>query len=218
MKRINGFPEGTFVYIEEDSDLLQIERLKVGDKVLSQCEKTGKRAYKRVTRVFEHGYDYDADDGSYETIDIDFMVPPEFTNWPLAKIQKIEGPIRGIDEYSGQPYDYSTEILKDHGIRGIEVTPEHLIWVHGRGWTAARDIQPGDQLQIIDPFSGALDSSKRLEQYSTHAFSFAPERILVTVTEVESNFACDVYNIEVEDFHTYFAGFTGVRVRDGSCI
>lgn len=211
MKRIYGFPDGTFVCTE--NNMLQIERLKVGDKVLSQCEKTGERAYKCVTKVFEHAYE--DNDGAFDTVNIFFRVPPEFTNLPVAEIHKIDGPIRGIDEETGEPYDYSTEINEDDGIRGLEVTPEHLIWVHDRGWTAARDIKPDDKLEIIDPVGSFNDPLFRPEKYQIDALAFAPERIQGTVIEVEPSFTCDVWNIEVEDFHTYFAGNAGVWVRDG---
>ncbi|HWM87278.1 MAG TPA: polymorphic toxin-type HINT domain-containing protein [Kofleriaceae bacterium] len=63
----------------------------------------------------------------------------------------------------------------------IEVTPEHPFRVEGVGWVAAGELQPDDRI---------VGSSGRLRV----AGSSASAR-----TET-------VYNLEVEDFHTYFVG------------
>ncbi len=34
--------------------------------------------------------------------------------------------------------------------RLIRTTAEHPFWVHGKGWTAAKDLQPGDRLRTLD--------------------------------------------------------------------
>lgn len=212
MKQINCFPDDTLVFVEEGDGTAAIDRLQVGDKVLSQCEQTGERAYKRITRIFEHTFEENENYESFDTVLIRFTVPSKFTNWPLVKFHKINGPVRGIDEITGEPYDYSTKIYKDNGKRALEVTPEHLIWVHDRGWTAARDIQPGDKLEIIDPL--ITHPACRLDPYLPHVWAFASERIQGTVTEAEPSSALRLYNLEVEDFHTYFAEEAGVWVCD----
>jgi hypothetical protein len=38
---------------------VEIQGVVVGDLVLSRCEKTGVRAYRKVLQVFKHEYDYD---------------------------------------------------------------------------------------------------------------------------------------------------------------
>jgi hypothetical protein len=67
-------------------------------------------------------------------------------------------------------------------IETIEATPPHPFFVEGRGWVAASELRPDDQ--VVSSAGG------RLRVVSTTA-------ILRRTT---------VYNFEVEDFHTYFVG------------
>jgi len=63
----------------------------------------------------------------------------------------------------------------------LTVTANHPFWVTGKGWVNAIDLKEGDQFETIDGVSGT--EFLRLEK--------PPYQI-------------PVYNIEVEDFHTYF--------------
>jgi intein/homing endonuclease len=65
------------------------------------------------------------------------------------------------------------------------VTPEHPYWVPNRGWVHAQDLQPGDQLH------GITD-----EPVIVHQAIINPQDSPITV-----------YNFEVKDYHTYYAGF-----------
>jgi hypothetical protein len=63
----------------------------------------------------------------------------------------------------------------------IQVTEEHPFFVQGRGWTPLRDIRPGELIRTDDGWVAvkSIESTGRVET---------------------------VYNLEVEDDHTYFVG------------
>jgi hypothetical protein len=64
----------------------------------------------------------------------------------------------------------------------IRTTSEHPFYVWGQGWTAAKEMKPGDRLRSDD---GRM----------------------VTVSEIyETEEVEAVYNCAVEDYHTYFVG------------
>lgn len=72
---------------------------------------------------------------------------------------------------------------------GIHVTPEHPMWVQGKGWTAVRDLQPGDQFLTSTGATAVVEEVDR--GYETY----------------------NVYNLHVEDFHTYFVS-SGIWVHN----
>lgn len=132
-----------------------MELMEVGEYVLSRCEITGETAYKRVTKVFNHG--------SKKVSVILCKYSPEF--------------------YQRYPCPQS-----------LMATEEHPFWVEGKGWTKVRDLQPGDEFVT---YNGAKATCMGVEL---------------------DDFTDDVFNLEVEDFHTYFVGFAGVWVHNKSPI
>ncbi len=64
----------------------------------------------------------------------------------------------------------------------IETTPEHPFWVRDKGWTAAGEIEPGDELRSHDGQWIPLDSKLLTDNIVT------------------------VYNMRVAEDHTYFVG------------
>jgi len=77
---------------------------------------------------------------------------------------------------------------------GILTTANHPFWVEGKGWTKVRDLQAGDE-------------------FLTHNGVKATFRIANLDAYEE-----DVYNFEVEDFHTYFVEAPGIWVHNKSPI
>ena len=74
----------------------------------------------------------------------------------------------------------------------IDTTTNHPFYVEGRGWIAAGDLEIGDTLVTADGDE-------------------------VEVTDLELEKLAEpvlVYNLEVEDFHTYFVGEYGVLVHN----
>lgn len=83
----------------------------------------------------------------------------------------------------------------------IEVTPNHPFWVNGE-WRQAGELAVGDRLLELGASSGAV------------AMSASP----VMVTRLESRGGPgQVYNLEVADFHNYFAGGFLVHNKSQQC-
>lgn len=68
----------------------------------------------------------------------------------------------------------------------IDTTAEHPFWVKGKGWTEVINLQPGD---VFETFDGVEASVKYVKS---------------------TGYRADVYNLEIEDFHTYFVGYEGL--------
>ena len=73
----------------------------------------------------------------------------------------------------------------------ISTTEGHPFWVLGKGWTQVRDLREGDSISIAGGGSVSVSS------------------IVPGILGV-----CNVYNIEVEMFHTYFVGAEGLWVHN----
>ena len=89
-------------------------------------------------------------------------------------------------------------------VEEVCATPEHPFWVNGIGWLEASQLQAGHELEICNP-----KGSKNTEQ------TLSGERWqakVVSVTKDTKN-RWPVYNLEVEEFHTYFVGYLGVLVH-----
>ena len=74
----------------------------------------------------------------------------------------------------------------------ITTTPTHPFWVPGKGWTCANLLKAGDYLQLFDGNYTMIDNVDH---------------------EVLEN-PVQVYNFEVEDFHTYFVGSSSILVHN----
>jgi hypothetical protein len=68
------------------------------------------------------------------------------------------------------------------GGKFILTTAEHPFWVVGRGWTAARDLMPGDRLRSHDERWVTVEAARNLGEEAS------------------------VYNLRIADYHTYFVG------------
>jgi hypothetical protein len=76
------------------------------------------------------------------------------------------------------------------GLETVEVTAPHPFYVEDRGWVAAGDLAPGDQ--IVSSGGGRLRVAK----------------------SQDTSRRTTVYNFEVEDFHTYFVGESAAWVHN----
>ena len=84
------------------------------------------------------------------------------------------------------------ELLHIETSRGaVDATTSHPFYVVGRGWVAAGDLVVGDSIQAISGDAGIVTGLK-LEKL---------------------NQPIPVYNLDVEDFHSYFVG-SGVLVHN----
>jgi hypothetical protein len=72
----------------------------------------------------------------------------------------------------------------------IETTAEHPFWVEGRGWTNTSLIGPGATIATANGVGAVVDCV------------------------LSTGYSIDVYNIEIEEFHTYFVGAIGLWVHN----
>jgi hypothetical protein len=84
-------------------------------------------------------------------------------------------------------------VMVKAGKETIQTTPEHPFWVAGKGWVAAKELAKGDRL-------------------------ITPDEKVAVVGEVRVEAVrgppVAVYNLEVENTHTYFVGKQGVWVHN----
>lgn len=102
--------------------------------------------------------------------------------------------------------------------RSLIVTGNHPFWVQDLGWLQARELKAGQRLQLVDDVeayvvrtacalgTAATPSDEPIEGFGKAGRSSAAvgKRPLRT----------RVFNIELEDFHTYFVGEAGVWVHN----
>ncbi len=187
------FVAGTLVHT--DKGLVPIEKLRVGDKVLAQPEMKGEQAYKRVVNTFE-----------FEDKDVYLLI-------------------------------FGTQDKVDQ----IVATGNHPFWVKDRGWLQLCDISPGEEFELPDGTFASAYCVERIYQtektdigwvlgkyirYNDFRgdlvdlrdgrIAFGEEHVPLELVDSAGhliNFKTRVYNIEVEDFHTYYVGQLGAWVR-----
>lgn len=76
----------------------------------------------------------------------------------------------------------------------IEVSDDHPFWIIGKKWVESIDLQEGDQL---------LDANNKIHE-------------VVSLSETDR--IETTYNLEVEGYHTYFAGDANIWVHNSNCI
>lgn len=192
------FPKGTLVHTQ--NGLVPIEQIKVGDMVLSKHESgEGEQAYKPVTRVFEHG-------------------PTKVVRvWYIEDSEK--------PTYGGTVF----------------TTQEHPFWVEGAGWTEARcldaipdlarmPLQSGNHVTVSGVYRVAATSrpgigwiSLSADQIDDFGFEWDFDNNVVVNSRVyaeedasfeDNPLKVPVWNLEVEDFHTYYVGKDGLWVHN----
>lgn len=191
------FARGTLVHTRDG--LKPIQEVRVGDHVLSGPENgSGRPGYKQVVKVFVHH----------------------------------EKTIRKVSTYGPQS---SREFF-------VAATGNHLFWVEGGGWTRADQLDEGAVLwradgtqtkvasqwpifRTDDPGVGWVQAWGDLENAYGSRFDYGagqpaavrtePDYLAQDVYESDDpHLRVTVYDIEVEDWHTYYVGVDGLRVRD----
>jgi hypothetical protein len=170
------FDEDTLVQTP-DGVMYEIKYLKVGDLVLSRCEKTGVQAYRRVVKKFEHQCN--------ETLIVHYITE------------------RGTEA-------------------AIETTEEHPFWVESVGWVPAGQLIAGQKLSIVDPIDVTDEYRSEDEKKAKLAMGGGRWQAEVLGIKRQNNVwehageVCNrtVYNIEVEEFHTYFVDWCGIWVHN----
>jgi hypothetical protein len=108
---------------------------------------------------------------------------------------------------------YRVDYVTENGdTDALSATPEHPFWVKGAGWTEVGNLKSGDVLEICDP-SGEDDRSRaprNREEVALGGGRWSATVVSVTPEEDE----LPVYNLEVDELHTYFVGTFGVWVHN----
>lgn len=204
------FVAGTLVHTK--NGLVPIEKIRIGDWVLSQPEIKGEQAYKRVsdTFVFE----------DKEVMFIDFL--------PEAEFERARATHTLVREGTKQPF---------------VVTPNHPFWIESVGWTRADELEPGTKVELRDGTlayvnhlasiyqAGSADAGwapfEDIDNWVGHSIGLSHGKLRIEsrsdpvpgfdLKGAWKEFRHRVYNFEVEDFHTYYVGETGVWVHNIDC-
>ncbi len=210
------FVGGTLVHTKDGP--VPIEKIRVGDCVLSQPGMKGELVYRKVVDTFVHEekdiylVDYCVVGSSVDTIDAD-------TFWD------------GKDESS---------------LSYLVATGDHPFWVRNVGWTGVEDLDTNSILELKDGSSAVVLQARRVLRSATSDIGWTPDmdedfsrkidlragRVVVGEyvrdnKELEADleiYSSDdpylrrtVYNFEVEEFHTYYVGEEGVWVHSANC-
>jgi hypothetical protein len=79
--------------------------------------------------------------------------------------------------------------------------PEMPLLIEGIGWLPARDLKPGHILINYNPDDPARDGKRW-------------QATVESIEAIDDSYHTTVYNIEVDDFHTYFVNENGIFVHD----
>lgn len=185
------FVGGTPVWT--DKGLVPIEQIKVGDMVLSQPEGKGELTYKRVINTYV-----------YQDKTVNNVV------------------LYNLDE---EDYNY------------IFATANHPFWVEGVGWTSVLNLEAGQYLELnsgaravitdvfpvlrtpmpgIGWFGGRTEEPGINVSFVNDSISFPDVDGYLDTSAMDGSrdyyLKARVFNIEVEDYHTYYVGEDGVWV------
>lgn len=235
VKHVQCFPAGTMVHT--DKGLIPIQDVKVGDMVLSRPEWGGENApteYKRVVRAFCAGEaevirlvcQRKSEYAEFGTpIHVQFLTP----NHPIW-VDRLDEWIPACDLYigeeiSGISQDDPLIVLSIDPVYKASLSPTHHLGIcrepsYGdeyrndvdmyidfdkNGYTVNYNRFTSDYVFDRDVYCGYDYDAKKI---ISDSFEEDPSRLLETL----------VYNIEVEEFHTYFIGKESILVHNASCI
>lgn len=198
------FAVGTLVHTKEG--LIPIEKIKVGDWVLSKPESGGEQAYKRVIKTFAH---------EPQTVTGVCYQHPEIANRRCEIVATPNHPFWVVDQgwtavaELSEPYPGYVPRFELCNGGNVYIRQNGKIYVSdqlGVGWLPSH---------LEDPECPGF-----LWDYVNHKLVASDVFALESVQrgELEDPYLkLPVYNLEVEDFHTYYVGEHGVWVYNTNC-
>ena len=212
---IGGFVAGTLVHTNKG--LVPIQDIKLGDLVLSRPENGAANAYRRVVKTFK------------------------IESRPISYISCIRGQnseIEFLDKYDGLDFDQLVAKSKELETV-IGVTGNHLFWVEGTGWKAAELLTKDNPTLLCNGdaayFNTSIQIKKAIQQnadigwavfgYDGRDLVFGEAGMRVSSGNTwetgdisdSDDFLAEVYNLEVEDFQSFFIGQSGIWVQSSNC-
>jgi hypothetical protein len=224
-----GFAAGTLVHTPDGLKL--IERIVVGDMVLSQPSVTGAQAYKRVMRIVHHEpcaiarlYFYGKRDK--EPINEQLLT--------TARHQFYVGDYHNGDRFSDEYWD---EMNKPIGWRRADWLESHQlvdvaegdrlaagmfdrIWrtrTDGMGWIETNpDSTMGHNVRLSD--WRATAERRPWDDADFAGVDSFNERYETPELQELWGYKLPVHDLEVEDFHTYYVGERGLLAHDATSV
>ena len=198
---------------------MPIEQIKVGDWVLSKPENGGEQAYKRVLQTFAHKPE--------RIVDLQYVLPGQDStagkpihlrrisvtrNHPFWTKEQGWTAVSELENYPSKTtlVDISGQSIEFRRLTNVYISDQPTV-----GWTPNH--------------MGAWDSPGALWDYEAHKLIAESVMPLETLEETYRDlrdpesidpaffFTAPVYNLEVEDFHTYFVGEHGIWVHNQNC-
>lgn len=203
------FAKGALVHTKEG--LKPIEQIQVGDWVLSKPENGGEQAYKRVLRTFAHE--------PQRVVALRYQKPkdkPSMTSGTLNRIivtmnhpfwTKEEGWTAPSHMRDHQDRDFHFQDKDGDDIKFDSLKSIYLSDQPNVGWTSNR-------------WPESMRGYGSLWDYAEHRLVAPEAYALEDISWGEHPapyFKAPVYNLEVEDFHTYYVGEHGLWVHNQNC-
>jgi hypothetical protein len=222
------FAAGTLVHTKDG--LKPIEKIQVGDWVLSQPEEKGEQAYKRVVNTFNfddkpvvrihyaiqrNGVWHEDNlivtgNHPFWVAGVDKASYPEEHNWDDLKL----GWTRADELYFGMRIELPSgehAYVQSSSVKRLWKTKNsHVAWEAKIGDAEGYLVNSNDGSRI----SGQTSSSFNHDFHDDETFRYREDN----PEWIEKWFyRCKVYNFEVEDFHTYYVGNLGAWVHNTNC-
>jgi Pretoxin HINT domain len=121
--------------------------------------------------------------------------------------------------YEGRKVMHVRYVLANESLpRSLIVTGNHSFWIQDLGWLQARELKAGQRLQLVDDVEAYIAQTPcTLDTAATHAAELiegSGKAGRSSTAAGERLLRIRVFNIELEDFHTYFVGEAGVWVHN----
>jgi hypothetical protein len=207
------FAAGTLVHTKEG--LVPIEQVKVGDWVLSKPENGGEQAYKRVLKTIARPAErvirvkYFADPSQPRVTPITCTINHPFwvkdLGWTAAEdlhLSSKENWLELVDGRSAKAFGTTNIYISDLPGVGWFSNSNNDVEAYGALWDFVNH-------RLVDPKVESLQVIQDHQvPYNEPQFGTFPEELYLHLP---------VYNLEVEDFHTYYVGEHGVWVHNTNC-
>ena|GEM_PF-3309645 len=184
LNQCNSFTAGTPVETEEGQK--PIEEVEVGDKVLAEDPETGEQGYFEVVALTNHLTD--------EILKVTVEAKAEKETETLDTHTE-NGDNDDEAQLNSGADDEHRPTFRPYNLPTLQLTPDHPVYVEGKGWLWAENLAVGDRLRRSD---------------GGWAKVLAVERVKLAEPEL-------VYNFTVKGLHTYFVLEVGVLVHNTDC-